>query len=385
MERITSPRVRLEVDLGVLRGNYRKIEKRVRPAEVLSVVKANAYGLGAAVFARTLHAAGCRRFGVADAREASEIVSLGLKGATVQILSSVFPDEIAPMVAAGVVLPVTGIAEANLISAAAVRLGRDAHVHFKVDTAMGRLGIRAADALATIVAASRLPRIVCEGVMTHFPVASDPRDPTTAAQIEEMRRLVSAAAENGVRFRYVHAAASDGINSFSAAVRPPFNLVRAGLDLHGGFTAAARRIGMESVLTFKARIVQVRDLPAGTTVGYGRTFVLKRRSRIAVVAAGYADGVPLAISNRGTVFVNGAACPVAGRVSMDYTSVDVTRAGEVRPGDFAVLLGTSGRRSVMPDDWGRLKGTHAHDVLCAIGPRAVRIYRGGPKAIAAEG
>ena len=371
------PRATLEIDLSAVRDNFAKVVAKAAPAQVMSVVKANAYGLGVAQFARALHQAGCRRFGVASPAESLELSSLGLRGAAVQMLSSVLPEEIAPMLECGVVLPVTGLEEARLISRAAARSGRPARVHFKIDTGMGRLGIRAEEAADAIRAAAKMPMLSCEGLMTHFPVASDTSNPITARQIRTMKDLVAALAADGVRFKYVHCAASDGINGFAAAARPPFTLVRAGLDLHGGFSRGAERLGLKQVFTLKARIAQARDLPAGTAVGYGGTFVLKRRSRVAIVAAGYADGIPLALSNRGFALVNGIRCPFIGRVSMDYSAIDVSRAGNVSAGDETVLLGRDGGSAVAPWDWAKAKGTHPHDILCAIGNRVARIYLGG--------
>ena len=371
----TRRRTVLEVDLAKVRDNFLKVLSRVSPAGVMAVVKADAYNLGVAAVVRTLHAAGCRRFGVACPDEAREILALKLKGVRVQLLSSVLPDEIEDMLRCGVDLPVVGEAEAKSISAAAVKCGRKARVHFKVDTAMGRLGMAQSDAFEIIGRVCALPNMVCEGLMTHFPSASDAADPKTLLQIKAVEKLCSALKARGVGFNFVHCAASDGINSFPEAFRGPFNLVRAGLDMYGGFSRAASRLGLEPVVTLKSRIAQVRDMPAGSPIGYSSTFVTRRRSRIAIVASGYADGIPLALSNRGHVSVNGVKCPFVGRVSMDYLAVDVSRSGEVKPGDTVVLLGGEGRNAPTVCDWAKIKGTHPHDILCAFGPRIERVYR----------
>jgi alanine racemase len=174
----------------------------------------------------------------------------------------------------------------------------------------------------------------------------------------------------------VHIAASDAINNFRAARRAPFNMVRTGINLHGSFDPNGRRaLKLQSVLSLKTRIAQVRTLPAGSTLGYGRTWCLARPTRVATISAGYADGLPLALTNRGHVLVNGAPCPVIGRISMDYTTVDVTRAGNVKAGDEVVALGGKGKYAVTPDDWAALKGTHAYDIICSFGNRVERVYR----------
>ncbi len=376
-------RVVVEVDLNALVANYRRIAARVRPARVMCILKANAYGLGVADYARALAKAGCTMFGVAEPHEAEELIEvLGGAGARrrfdVQMLSSVLPDEIPGMVRAGVILPVTDIDTAELISAAAVRAKTVARVHFKVDTGMGRLGILAKDALDVMKRAAALPGLDCEGIFSHCPVASDPADPFTKRQIALFRGIVSKAEKLGLRFRKVHIAASDAINNFPEAAKPPFTLVRAGIDLHGSFDPnGVRKLGLRQVLTLKARVAQVRELPAGTTLGYGRTWCLAAPTRVATIAAGYADGIPLALSNRGFALVGGRRCRIVGRISMDYTTVDVSGVGEVKAGDEAVLLGSSCGDSITPADWAALKGTHAYDIICSLGGRVQRIVRGG--------
>jgi alanine racemase len=131
---------------------------------------------------------------------------------------------------------------------------------------------------------------------------------------------------------------------------------------------------VESVLTLKTRVAQVRLLPAGTTLGYGRTWCLAKPTRVATISAGYADGLPLALTNRGHVLINGAPCPVIGRISMDYTTVDVSKAGDVKPGDEVIALGGKGKYAITPDDWAALKGTHAYDIICSFGNRVERVY-----------
>ena len=136
-----------------------------------------------------------------------------------------------------------------------------------------------------------------------------------------------------------------------------------------------KALKVEPVLALKTRVAQVRSLPAGTTLGYGRTWCLREPTRIATISAGYADGLPLALTNRGHVLINGAVCPVVGRISMDYATVDATGATGVRTGDEVVCLGRSGRHVVTPDDWARLKGTHAYDIICSLGTRVQRLAK----------
>ena len=381
-------RVVVEIDLKALVRNYRKIAAHVKPAKVLCVLKANAYGLGVADYAKALASAGCTMFGVAEPYEALELLrvlaparssvnSRKTGAAEVQMLSSVLPDEVEPMVKAGVILPVIDVATAKLISAAAVKAKVVAKVHFKLDTGMGRLGILAKDALAAMREVKKLPNLDCEGVFSHFPMAYDPKDPFTKRQIKIFKSIVAAAEKEGFKFKKVHISASDGINNFPETAKKPFTVVRTGINLHGSFDPHGRKaLKVEPVLSLKTRVAQVRELPAGTTLGYGRTWCLNAPTKVATISAGYADGLPLALTNRGFVFIGGKRCKIIGRISMDYTTVDVSGVPDVKPGDEVVCFGKCGKDSITPDDWAALKGTHAYDIICSLGNRVQRIAIG---------
>ncbi len=376
-------RVTVEIDLDTLVRNYRRIVAHVAPAKVLCVLKANAYGLGVAEYARALSEAGCENFGVAEPFEALELKKvLGRGRADVQILSSVLPDEISEMVKAGVVLPITDVETATLVSAAAGKLRTTAKAHIKLDTGMGRLGVLATgeggveSALSTIRAVKKLPNLDCEGVFSHFPMAYEPKDPFTLEQIALFKTILRLCAKEGIGFRKVHIAASDAINNFPETARHPFTLVRTGINLHGSFDPnGLRALKLESALTLKTRVAQVRTLPAGTTLGYGRTWCINKPTKVATISAGYADGLPIALSNRGFVLIGGRRCRIIGRISMDYTTVDVSGVKSVKAGDEVVCFGRSGRDAITPDDWAAIKGTHAYDIICSLGSRVQRCVR----------
>ena len=371
-------RVEVGIDTAVLARNYGKIAARTAPARVLCVLKADAYGIGVGAYAKTLAAAGCDMFGVAEPFEAVELQAAlgGRQGPDVQILSSVLPDEIEPMVERGVILPVCGIEEAKSISAAAARLRTVAKVHFKIDTGMGRLGILAAEAENVVRAVRALPGLDCEGIFSHLAMAYDPGDPFTSRQIDAFKKLVAGLAAGGIHFKKIHIAASDAINNFPETFKPPFNVVRTGINLHGSFDPnGLRSLDLENALTLKTRIAQVRELPAGTTLGYGRTWCLSEKTRVATICAGYADGLPLALSNKGHVLVNGKRCKILGRISMDYATIDVSEAPEAKAGDEVTCFGRDGEENITPDDWAAIKGTHAYDIICSLGSR-----RGARKA-----
>ena len=366
-------RVILTIDLGKLAANYRAVCGVAAPCAVMPVLKANAYGLGVGPIARALVAAGAPRIAVAEPYEALRLRDLGVP---IQILSAILPDEIAPMVEAGVTLPVTDLATARAISAEATRQGRRAPCHLALDTGMGRAGVRWDEAPALLPALLALPGLDLEGILTHFPLAYQSGSAFTREQLRRFRAVLDAAGALGHTFRWVHAANSDAINNAPEACRPPFNLVRSGINLHGAFDAAgALRVPLEPVLSLTARLAQIRDLPAGTPLGYGHTYRTPRAMRVGTVAAGYADGLPLALSNRGAVLIRGTAVPILGRLSMDYLTVNLDDIPSAAPGDTVTLLGRDGDLEIPVQDWANLKGTHAYDIICSIGSRVARTYR----------
>ena len=367
-------RVWLEISLDTLTQNYRKIADAVAPASVLAVLKANAYGLGVLPIARALAQAGASGFGVAEPHEALQLLPLGRP---VQLLSSILPDEIEPMVAAGVILPVTDFETARLISGAAVRLGKTATVHFKLDTGMGRLGILAQEAPQVIRRVRALPALQLEGIFSHFPFAYETGSELTNRQMDLFCEILDDVARDGITFARRHIANSDAINNFPRACRPPFNCVRTGINLHGSFDSVGKRsLHVKPVLTLKTRLAAVRLLPAGTGIGYGHTYRLHRPTRVGTVSAGYADGLPLALSNRGYLLIRGAPCPVLGRLSMDYTTVSLESVPDAAIGDEVVCLGGEGVHALTVEDWAALKNTHPYEIICSFGNRVERRYVG---------
>ena len=365
-------RVWLEISLETLTLNYRKIADAVAPAHVLAVLKANAYGLGVLPIAQALAKAGASAFGVAEPYEALQLQSLGKP---VQILSSILPEEIEPMVDAGITLPVTDFPTALHISEAAEKLDKTAKVHFKIDTGMGRLGILAKDAPEVIRQVRTLPSLELEGIFSHFPYAYETGSELTNHQMDLFCNILREAANHGITFAKRHIANSDAINNFPRACREPFNVVRTGINLHGSFDTSGKRVlQVKPVLTLKTRLTAIRELPAGTGIGYGHTYRLHRPTRVGTVSAGYADGLPLALSNRGYLLLNGVPCPVLGRISMDYTTVSLENAPDAEIGEEVICLGGEGIHALTVEDWAALKNTHPYEIICSFGNRVERRY-----------
>ncbi len=365
-------RVVLSVNLQALAANFSALQDVVAPCTVMPVLKANAYGLGVEPIARALVEAGATRIAVAEPYEALQLLPFGIP---VQILSGILPDEIVPMLEAGVTLPVVSVATAKAISDAAGQLGVTATVHIKLDTGMGRAGIlwtEATDALRQIVT---LPHLYLEGIFTHFPLGYEAGSTFTHKQIQRLTAVLADAKALGITFKWIHAANSDAINNAPRTCTEPFNLVRSGINLHGAFDAAGSlRVPLQPVLTMTTRLAQIRTLPADTPIGYGHTYRTRRPMRVGTICAGYADGLPLALSNRGCVLIHGVAAPILGRISMDYLTVNLDDIPDAQIGDTVTLLGRDGNHEIPVQDWANLKGTHAYDIICSIGNRVQRVY-----------
>lgn len=375
---IPDSRVREEIDRGALRDNFLALRELAAPAGVFAVVKANAYGLGVKPVARTLKEVGCAGFCVASFDEAEELLNFGLP---VQILGSVFDFELPRAVAAGIILGITGFAEAEKYSSEAVRQGRTLECHFKIDTGMGRLGIRVDEAPEVIRRVLSLPNLNCCGIYSHFSEAEtgDGEDSFSAVQIRRFLDLLDSCAAQGIRFAKIHMANSDALRLLENTHRAPFNFVRTGLSMYGAFDDSARTFGLKNTVSLRTLLAAARLLPAGASVGYGRTKILEKDTLVGTVSAGYADGLPLALSNRGRVLYRGRFCPVLGRISMDYTtiSLDGFSADEWRAGDIVTLIGRDGDSEIRLEEWSGLKGTHPYDILCSVGGRVKKVYTGG--------
>ena len=359
MDAIRSGRAKLLVDCAVLRANVKALASAAPGCEVLCVVKADAYGVGAKVVVPALLEAGVRIFGVATLDEAEELRGCG---AEVRLLSAVLPGEIPDAVAGAFTLPVIDWETARLIDAESARQKRRTAVQLAIDSGMGRVGIPLKEARETARRILELPNLQVTGLYSHFPKA-EPGDRGSADQIAAMRALAGE-----LKLPQCHIAASEGVLFFPEAVRGPFNLVRLGLAMYGVMPGP----GLKGALKFTSVLAAVRECPAGGTVSYGRLHTLARPTRVGTVAAGYADGVPLALTNKGFFRVRGKLCPVLGRVTMDYTMIDLSGVPGACVGDEVELFTAGSGDALDPVNWALFKRTHLWDILCSVSPRVVR-------------
>lgn len=372
-----------EVDLNALRDNLAKIRQLAGPtSRILTVVKADAYGHGIRQIAAVLMHSGTDVFGVASLAEARAVRSVG-QGWPILMLGACLPGEVDTAIEESVMPTLSNLQEAERFSRAAVRQGRQVIAHLKVDTGMGRLGAPPAEVIPLIQAMDSLPGLVVRGLYTHFSSVEDDAG-FTAAQRERFAASLRELTERGRRFEWVHANNSGGL-----LLEPPQpgNMVRAGLLVYGIVPPGSRSRGSDEMrprfspaLTWKCRVSQVREVPAGTPISYGRTFVTQERMRLAVLAVGYGDGLLRSASNRAAVLVRGRRCRVVGRVTMDQTVVDATGLPLVEPGDEAVLLGRQGQEEITANELAEWCQTIPWEILTNITYRVPRIYRGSHAA-----
>lgn len=365
-------RIWLEVNTSATASNFRNMRRLVRPAKVLAVLKADGYGLGAAKLAEAVVGAGAARIGVATAEEARRMPDTGVP---LQVMSAVFPEELPWLLRNGVEIPLADLSMAPVIDKVAGRLGCGARVHVKLDTGMGRLGILPGETPLLPEILKGLANVECVGIFTHFPLSSEHDPEFCRRQIGLVKDALAILKTAGIVPRWRHVANSDAICHLPEAAAAPFNLVRAGITMHGlTDMGESRPDWLQNVVSLRSRLVSVRMLPAGGSVGYGATFKLRRPTLVGTIAAGYADGLPLALSNSCDVIVGGRKCRIAGRISMDYTTIDLSAAPDARPGDIVTLLGRDGDCEIAPAEWAALKKSHPYDIICSITPRVPRIY-----------
>jgi alanine racemase len=362
---VAVPRTWIEVSLGAIRANYRAIVELVGArAEVMPVVKADAYRHGAVEVSRALESEGAPWLAVSHFEEGAALRDAGIR--TRILVMADFPGEadalrdyrLTPVVHSLSDIPRTKVP-----------------YHLKIDTGMGRLGTTAPpDEIVRAVAAGPAP---LEGMMTHFASPANYSSPQTSDQIARFQTVVDALCAAGRKPCYIHASATIPIAYCRSEAWG--NLVRPGHAIYGYVSpvrgpAPPSVLRVKRALTWKAAVLTVKDVPAGSLIGYGGMHRAERPMRLAVLAAGYADGLPHRLSNKGAVIAHGRLAPIVGAVSMDLTTIDATACPELRPGDSVVLLGSEGSVAIDAQQIARQAGTISYSVLCGISARVERVY-----------
>lgn len=357
----------METDRAALLHNVAALRAQAPGAQIMAVVKANSYGHGAAGVVDAL-AGRVEMFGVANLAEALDVAEHALR-TPIFILGTALAEERATIVARRFIPAVSSAAEA-----AAFAEHGPVKAHLAVDTGMGRMGVWENDALAELRAAIAVRGVEITGLCSHLPVA-DEDDAFTRAQLIRFHALVEKARTLTGRPLLAHAENSAGAIAFPSHAP---DLVRAGLALYGVAPRPEFQARLRPALTWKARVLLVRNFGPGRGVSYGRTLITDRPMRVATLAAGYADGYPRQLSGKGAeVLIRGQRRAILGRVTMDQIMVDVTGSG-VAPGEEAVLLGSQGDAEIPATELAGRAGTIAWDILSGIGARVTRTFVDGP-------
>ena len=363
-----------EINLDHIAHNVKQFRQQIGPmTQIMAVVKADGYGHGAAKIAETALHSGASSLAVAFVEEAVELRLSGLD-VPILLLGYTDPSQFSSLVQYRLTPTVFGWETALNFSALAVEHDVVLPLHLKVDTGMGRIGLLPDEAGEVAARVARLPGLKIEGIFTHLAAAEESDETYTREQLLLFNRIIESCGESGVAFPLVHAANS------AAAINHPsarYNLVRLGLSMYGCYPAPdLKGKGPELLpaLTFKSRVILVKEVPGGSAISYGCTYRTEKESLIATIPVGYADGYNRLLSNRGHVLIRGCRAPVVGNVCMDQLMVDVTHIPGVRLNDEVVLYGRQGAEQVSVEEAAGQIGTINYELLCAVDKRVPRYY-----------
>jgi len=363
-----------EVDLDIIAANLATVRQRLGATAVLAIVKADAYGHGAVPVARRLEREGVAWLGVALPEEGVEIRRAGI-ATPILVLGGFAPAQAGLLLDHRLTTAVFRPEQVDALAAAAAARGVEAEVHVKIDTGMGRLGVPTAGlaGFADRLAATAPIRVT--GAFSHLAVADEPGDPFTAMQLQEFLRCVNQMRSRGLHPDLLHLANSPAITDHRAAW---MTLARPGLLLYG-YNPGPRSamLAVRPALALKSRIIDVRQVAAGASVGYGRTWKAETAATIATLGIGYADGLPRSAGNRGHVLVHGRRAPIVGRVNMDLTTIDISAIPEATIDDIAVVIGRSQGEGAGADALAAAAGTIPWEILARLGGRIPRLHLEG--------
>jgi alanine racemase len=357
--------------------NYRNVCSVVGPkVDVSGVVKADAYGHGALEIARVLVNEGIRWLAVSSVDEGVALRCGGIRQPRILIMGGFLPNEAEALVEYDLTPAVHSLSQLCDLDRLACTSGNSIRFHLKIDSGMGRLGTRA-DAREILSALSEVRHAHLEGLMTHFASAADYTSNQTPEQLKYFHSICAELQQAGINATHLHTSSTNAIGYGRS--EGWHNMVRAGHALYGYVSPARghappQLLDVKPALTWKARLVAVKEIPEGALVGYGGTFRASRPMRIGILGAGYADGVFHRMSNRGKVIADGKLTSILGTISMDLTTIDLTHTTALAPGDSVTLLGTEGDAHLDAQQIARVAGTISYNILCGISARVRRVY-----------
>ncbi|HYE83334.1 MAG TPA: alanine racemase [Clostridia bacterium] len=371
-----------EVDLDALAHNIREVRRlAVKDALVTAVIKADGYGHGAKKIAQTLLDNGADRFAIAVLDEGIELRRAGFK-VPILVLGFTDKERAEEIVSNELEQAVYSWELAEALSKEASRQGKTAKLHIKVDTGMGRIGLQPnMDSVQLIKKISRLPSIAIEGIFTHFAVADAVDKKYTEGQYEKFNWICGELEKEKVKISVRHCG-----NSATIIDLPDMhlNMVRAGIMLYGlkpSDEVLLDRLELRQVMSLKVRISHVKEIEAGQSVSYGRKFIADKRTKIASLPIGYADGYTRMLSGKAEALVKGKKVPVVGRICMDQCMIDVTGIEDVKVGDEVVLFGKQDGNFIHIDELADKLGTINYEIVCMISKRVPRVYVKGGKIV----
>lgn len=364
---------RVIVNLTALEDNFTIVQTLAGPdVPVMAMVKADGYGHGMVEAARAFSRAGCSCFGVAELREGVALREANVEG-EIYVTLGFSKKEVGYFFSHTLIPVIYDLSSARALEKEAKHRGCNIGVHIKIDTGMSRLGILPQEIDRFLAEIKGLESLRVTGLMSHFPESDIPASPSTERAISTFSGIASLSPSAG---HLCHIANSGAVLNFPGA---RFDMVRAGIALYGYDPAGKPAAGpharmLRPAMSFISRIMQVKELPAGTGISYGHTFVTTRKTTVAVIPVGYEDGFSRHLSNRGTVLVGDRRASVLGRVCMNMSMIDVTDIPGVKVGDEVTLMGKKGSLEVDADDLATLIGSISYEVLCALGNNNQREY-----------
>ncbi len=367
---VNSPNT-LIIDLRSLEFNLAQIKKYVKGTRIMGIVKSDAYGHGLVRISRTLEKNGIYCLGVSFVSEAVMLRNEGIK-VPIVVLCGIETTEDAYSVIENDLTPVVfDMTSAEMIERAALDRSKKAHIHIKIDTGMGRLGIDLDDTVDFLRELSKFKALIPEGLLSHLSSADEEDTSFTAKQIEKFRKAVSESGQPGMKMN--HLANSAGIMAYGDSY---FDMVRPGIILYGGLPCPGYKppFELKPVMSFKGRILQIRNFKGNTPVGYGRTYYTDGPKQIAVISAGYADGLPRSLSKRGKVLVGGRKVNITGSVCMNMLACDVTGIEGLKPDDECVIMGSQGNETITVDEIAEWCDTISYEILLSIGRSSEKKY-----------
>ncbi|MDD3296858.1 MAG: alanine racemase [Candidatus Omnitrophica bacterium] len=360
----------IEVNLKQLSRNLKAIRKHLKPGvKVVATIKQSAYGHGLIPVARELSSQGIDSFGVGSIEEAIALREDGF-GGSILVLSAVLDKYAGFFIRYKVTPSVVDIKFISKLNKEASKIDEVVPVHIEMDTGMGRLGFACRNVSSLAGQLKRFKNIKIEGVYTHFPVADSDPD-FTNYQINSFNKFIKELDKEGITPDFRHCANSTGLINYPKA---HFNMVRPGLILYGVTPDLAVQADVKPVLSLKSKVIFIKKVKKGTSIGYGRIFFSKCPGYIATVAVGYADGYPWSLSNCSRVIINGSFLNIAGRVCMDHIMVDAGKS-KVSVGDDVILIGSYKNLKITAEDLAQLSGTIPYEIVSRLSLKIPRIYK----------